>query len=881
MTVPELINHPACTGCFACVDACPVKALSFAIDGLGFHRPSFEAEKCINCNRCVTICPAQTPTYENENVNNCYVYQADAETRFFSTSGGAFPILAQKFIENGGAVVGAEWNNDFSVQLTLSTTSDGIERFRRSKYVHSNATGIYNTVKKELRKGTKILFTGLPCQIAGLYAVLGRRPENLFTVDVICAQAPAPAQFRRYLEESFGGVENVKSYNFRTKGFFENGEKHFYDNGWDSTRAEVELKDGGHLVLSPRNDLWQQLYHPKHLIRDACAKCPFGRFPRQGDMTIGDYWGIWNHDTTVDDRKGTSVISCNNAKGRELLTILEERKIKLQQTPVEWAEMNRIHGDVHPSPCRDRLFELMQRMPLKRAAQYALPGKYDIALVTLFRDKNYGGSLTAYALYRTVRDAGYEVLMVERPTAVGDEETFSHTFRNSPYYPNDLLPIYHHKSELFALNNTCERFLVGSDQMFNEFLYLGLDRFVSLDWVRSDKKKAGYGISFGHDTYQLPPDAASELAYYLKKFDTLSTRETSGINILKDLFNVVAEWALDPVFLCDKKHFVDLGKTGIPWVEKEGIGAYLLDPDETPDKLKVAHDISDKHNLPISFLHDRWDKQRGREDVFSEDWLAGFINAKFIVTDSFHGVCFAIIFNKPFIALANSIRGLTRFKGILRAAGLENRLVSTFDEYERMRESLFDIDWDAVSVSLAPALKRSRELLADAIKPLQIVKPFTDLEIIEKRIATLQNELRRKDDELSQKVTTQKETVQRLAEMLSEEHLSMRRHLEAISQKNSELIQELAAKQTQVFELARQSANANAQYAQQVNINAQQTQQLHEQTRKNKELSEQLHILEHDLENLRQLNQNYHKMSKDFFISLYRKIRRTLGTWNY
>ena len=164
----ELVKHEHCTGCMACVHVCPVGALQRGQDIDGFYRPILNLEQCVNCNKCVEKCPVHNQNSNEQRRPDCFAFMAKDKIRNRSSSGGAFPVLAEHFLRNGGQVVGAVWMPDFSVDLVLIDSLKDLVKLQRSKYIQSNVANIYKEVISEADKGKEILFTGLPCQCAGL-----------------------------------------------------------------------------------------------------------------------------------------------------------------------------------------------------------------------------------------------------------------------------------------------------------------------------------------------------------------------------------------------------------------------------------------------------------------------------------------------------------------------------------------------------------------------------------------------------------------------------------------------------------------------------------------------------------------------------------------
>lgn len=712
-TPEHLHNNYLCSGCSACANICPIDALILEPNENGFFRPLVNRQKCIKCNKCVQVCPTLHPIYNNTPTPSCYAYCADDITRFNSSSGGVFPLLAHKILASGGVVCGAAWKKDFGVQHILIDDPEELSALLRSKYLQSEVGFVYRQVQNRLEAGLPVLFSGCPCQVAALNSYLGKPYELLYTIDLLCHYSPSTRHFQQYLDDTFGR-ENIASYTFRTK-----------EPGWSPDAHKVIFKDGTEDIRRFHQDLYQQTFHSRILMNDACESCRFCSFPRQGDISVGDFHGIDEHDTSLNDTKGISVLLVNSDKGHHLLEMLQADGMACREVPLEWVMNNRVSDKFFIHPSRDRLYALTKYMPFNKAAEYVVRPRYDVGIVGVWSVENYGSNMTYYALYRVIRDMGLEPLMIERPL---ESEWKPHPtpvgFKYNPYRPFDLAPLKTYKWEMRQLNNQCNLFLVGSDQLLNSYLYLQFGRYITLDWVDDNKTKAAYATSFGADRFTECDDIRAEIAYFLKKFDCLSFRDDASITFAKNKMNLNADQVLDPVFLCDKKHFDDLVAKGKAPTEKY-IAAYILDPDS--DK-KVLLTSVEKHlqlnaniHTDIVHKHDIIGQTWGlsvSEYAFNEDWLRSIAQSEFVVTDSFHGMCFAIIYRKPFLAVLNERRGSARFTSLLQTLELQDRLISHSSQLQEKLSHLLDIDYDHTFLLLEKEIKKSRIWLEKALVPV-------------------------------------------------------------------------------------------------------------------------------------------------------------------
>ena len=294
-----------CTGCSACINTCNHESIKMTENQQGFLYPLIDESKCIQCNLCRQVCPANYPSKPN---NNLHVYAAlvkdDAE-RAKSTSGGIFACLAKKVLKSGGFVYGAILDKDLVVRHVEAHTLEELEQQRNSKYVQSDIGFTYQLAKKRLNNGEQVLFSGTPCQIAGLRNYLKKDYPNLLTIDILCHGVPSPGMFRKYVksEEEIAG-DKMQSMLFRSKVV-----------GWKKTFC-VRTFDNG--VEADWGDTFVPGFLKNYYLRESCYSCDYATDKRQGDITLGDYWGYQESapDFIEDDDKGISLVIINSEKGQ-------------------------------------------------------------------------------------------------------------------------------------------------------------------------------------------------------------------------------------------------------------------------------------------------------------------------------------------------------------------------------------------------------------------------------------------------------------------------------------------------------------------------------------------------------------------------------------
>ncbi len=728
--LPQLPNE-TCTGCGGCRNACPKDAIQLKPDLEGFLMPSVDAAKCIGCGACEKNCPVLH--YETESNGNPEIYaiRANNKIRSISSSGGVFQLLARPFVLEGGAVFGAAFDKNMKLRHEMATTEAGLRPLRGSKYLQSDTGLIYRQVQECLKKGQKVLFVGTPCQIAALKNIV-KDPSNLYTLDLLCHGVPSQQLFDNYLA---GVARNrkAKSVSFRNKRY-----------GWSCQSIRIEFEDGTFYEGNLKNDVFEKCFHHNLGLRKSCADCPFAEFAeRPGDLTIGDFWGITKIDASCHDGKGTSLVLVNNEKGKELLDIINAQGSRLhdvKKMKIDGAKIgNRLTAKYTHNKNRDRFLKFANHMPVKEALPKALTNRFDIGLVSNYYAINFGGSMTQYALYHVLEDLGYNVLMIERPKSARDKASLKSMkviYKEIPFPEEALAPQYDTREDMRVLNDRCDTFVVGSDQLFQYGLYQALDKFVGLDWAADSKKKIAYAGSFGHDFIWGDQKELAEMAYFMRKFDAFSVREESGVDICRDSYGIDAEWVLDPVFLVNPKHYDTLIAKSDRVLPERYIGSYILDP--SSEKKEILSYAMEKTGMPAEIYSElayspEYVKPLEGLNVVQlkvEERLQSIANCDLFVTDSFHGTCFAIITKRPFVSILNSKRGASRFYSLLSMFGLENRLITSLDDLKNRPELFEPLDFTDVHKVLDGERARCLNWLKKQLQAEKTIKPLSDYDMM-------------------------------------------------------------------------------------------------------------------------------------------------------
>lgn len=337
----RITDKSECTGCTACVTACPRQCIVMRRDRDGFDYPVANQDLCIECGKCERVCPVLNP---REKCLPLHAYAVRVpEYLDGSSSGGVFPKLAEGVVNAGGVVFGAVMNDDMTVGHSEAGSMDEVQRMRGSKYVQSDMYSSYEDARTYLEEGRKVLFTGTPCQIAGLKASLAKEYEGLLTADIACHGVPSPGLWKKYVEalgrQHGAPIEDVR---FRDK-----------KSGW--RRYSFSFTAGGRTVSVPyTKDPYMALFLQDLTLRPSCRSCP-ARDGRSGsDLTLADLWNVSETVREMDDDRGVSLVLANTPRGVEALAGFEASGLDPE------AAMRMNSGFATYVPCPDRMEEFFE-----------------------------------------------------------------------------------------------------------------------------------------------------------------------------------------------------------------------------------------------------------------------------------------------------------------------------------------------------------------------------------------------------------------------------------------------------------------------------------------------------------------------------------------
>lgn len=326
----RLATKSECTGCGVCKAVCKKEAIELKENSEGFIEPKIEEDRCVSCSQCEKHCPILNETEScglRESEFNQTIYAAcclDPDIVKASSSGGIFYTIANYFISNGGVVYGAAWTQDLKVVHIRVDNTQELHKLLKSKYVQSNLNGVYSKIKKDLEQGYQVLFSGTPCQVAAVKSYFGLKRNNLFCIDIVCHGVPSQNLFDEYVRFFNDKYGKIKQYSFREKieifgsyGTIIRGEKKKYIRNW-------------------RELSYSYLFMNGYISRESCYTCKYSNEHREGDITLGDFWGVKEFHPRFDVDKGASLVMVNTAQGNYILNQIKD-SLLIEQSSFEKA----------------------------------------------------------------------------------------------------------------------------------------------------------------------------------------------------------------------------------------------------------------------------------------------------------------------------------------------------------------------------------------------------------------------------------------------------------------------------------------------------------------------------------------------------------------
>lgn len=337
----------------------------------GFEEPHINQSECIDCRKCIKVCPILNQKKEIPSENSFFFFRnRDEKVVLNSSSGGAFHAFAKQIIQEKGIVFGAKFNSEWEVIHDYTDLKEGISAFQGSKYVQSKIGSSFKKAKHFLDQGRIVLFSGTPCQISGLRNYLGRDYVNLFTIDFICHGVPSPAAFHRYITERTGkddkdltsDIPNIASISFRDK-----------TEGWQCFSMSISFTEKTQNEDSCpttqcwyrnnlNNDFFLRGFLNNLFLRHSCSDCQFKSFSSGSDITLADAWGVWNVTRKWNDNKGCSLIVTHGQRGKSLLfSVISKEQLTTTNEDFVHLHNSAAYESARPHRKRKLFFKLIKK----------------------------------------------------------------------------------------------------------------------------------------------------------------------------------------------------------------------------------------------------------------------------------------------------------------------------------------------------------------------------------------------------------------------------------------------------------------------------------------------------------------------------------------
>lgn len=356
--IDKFINEN-CIVCKSCYNACPVHAIYYENENTYLQKVRVNNDLCINCGKCIDKCLLLDTAYERSNSKAFSVFNKNDVIRKNSTSGGIFFSLANYFLNNNGYVCGCILDENINAKHIISNNINDIYKMMGSKYVQSDIGDCFRDIKVLLEQRNAVLFTGCPCHVLALHKFLGKKYDNLYTMDFVCHGTPTFDILNSYVN-----ILEVKHKSKIVEIKFRDKRK-----GWHNSGVLCKFENGREYFKSISLDPYIKGFLSGITIKSGCFNCKVKNFSSQSDFTVGDYWGAEVVEKDIDDNKGLSAVIIHTEKAENLLSDLTSEDLFTKETNLEdIIKYNKnIVEPTKQNKCRDEFFCFAESYGLEKS----------------------------------------------------------------------------------------------------------------------------------------------------------------------------------------------------------------------------------------------------------------------------------------------------------------------------------------------------------------------------------------------------------------------------------------------------------------------------------------------------------------------------------
>lgn len=556
-----------CVGCGACKQICPQECIDMVPDHEGFGYPFINKKKCINCGLCVDTCPIEKQFYSF----NCQSYAMKSkkiEERLNASSGGIFSLIAKNILMEGGVVFGAGWTSNLDVKHIFVKNVEELSLLKKSKYVQSDTGNTYLKCKCFLEQGKKVLYSGTPCQIAGLKSFLKKDYNQLFLVDIICHGVPNNAIWKKYIAEiEHKKHKKIKKFDFRYKKENESQVNKFY--------IEIKYIDGQNEIIRLEDSEYFQGFSKNLFLRPSCYSCRYKGFASGADITLGDYWGIEIEHPEISDSHGISSVIALSEKGQNMIDKIQSSCNFIETSLNKISKHNTIFIPAKANNSRKTFF--LEFSKNQNSLSYIVS--------KLNQKKNQQYTINVWGSYNT------RVAVVESQNKLGlqfSNMSLGSQFMSSPIHDHEFyMPENSYRKQMFQLDFS-KNIVLHPEVLFGKIDYLIID-FLEERFNISQYKNSFFTVSDAWKDNNNP-----------KNIKLLSQEEENNLwksgcdTFIKLLKNNIKK---EKVILC--KMFLS---------SQIGLNEALINFDNKPkieeinNKLKEYYDYFEEHYLPVNII---------------------------------------------------------------------------------------------------------------------------------------------------------------------------------------------------------------------------------------------------------------------------------------